>query len=174
MKQQVTILTTGGTIEKSYCESDGSVKNQEPQLKAMLLSRMRLPHTDFWIEEIMAKDSLDMTDQDRDLVVQKIREHSASKRPIVVLHGTDTMEKTILHCHHSMKPSVAVIFTGAMKPAGFIDSDAQQNFTEALFASQIVPPGFYISFHGHLFEAPHVRKNHDLGTFEDQRFPLEA
>lgn len=172
MKQQVTILTTGGTIEKSYCESSGSVKNQEPQLKAMLLSRMRLPHTDFWIEEVMAKDSLDMTEADRKLIASKIAEHSENQRPIVVLHGTDTMEKTVQHCFDVMKPKVAVIFTGAMKPAGFVDSDAQQNFTEALFASQIVPPGFYISFHGHLFETPHVRKNHDQGTFEDERFPL--
>ena len=173
MKQQVTILTTGGTIEKSYCESDGSVKNQESLLKAMLLSRLRLPHTDFWIEEVMAKDSLDMNESDRKLIAEKIESHSESDRPIVVLHGTDTMSKTLMHCHQNLKkPKVAVIFTGAMKPAGFVDSDAQQNFTEALFASQIVPPGFYISFHGHLFEAPHVRKNHDLGTFEDERFPL--
>lgn len=172
MKQQVTILTTGGTIEKSYCESDGSVKNQESQLKAMLLSRLRLPHTDFWIEEIMAKDSLDMTDADRELICEKIKLHAVNKRPIVVLHGTDTMEKSVLYCHDNFKTNVAVIFTGAMKPAGFVDSDAQQNFTEALFASQIVPPGFYVSFHGHLFNAPHVRKNHDLGTFEDERFPI--
>lgn len=174
MKQQVTILTTGGTIEKSYCESDGSVKNQESLLKAMLLSRLRIPHTDFWIEEVMAKDSLDMTEADRQLIANKIAEHSKSDRPIVVLHGTDTMEKSIMFCHDNLKPSVAVIFTGAMKPAGFVDSDAQQNFTEALFASQIVPPSFYISFHGHLFEAPHVRKNHEQGTFEDKRFPLNT
>lgn len=173
LKQQVTILTTGGTIEKSYCESDGSVKNQESLLKAMLLSRLRIPHTDFWIEEVMAKDSLEMTDADRRLIAEKIEQHSPSARPIVVLHGTDTMEKTLMHCHKNLKAKVAIIFTGAMKPAGFVDSDAQQNFTEALFASQIVPPGFYVSFHGHLFEAPHVRKNHGLGTFEDERFPLE-
>lgn len=167
-KQKVHILTTGGTIEKSYCESDGSVKNMESQLKARLLARLRLPHTDFWIEEVMAKDSLDMTEEDRETILQRIKAKFPDGNPIVVLHGTDTMEKTLRHCHQNMpRPPVAVIFTGAMTPAGFIESDAQQNFTEALFASQIVPPGFYISFHGALFEAPNVRKNHQRGTFEE-------
>lgn len=170
-KQKVHILTTGGTIEKSYCEADGSVKNMESQLKARLLSRLRLPHTDFWVEEVMAKDSLDMTDSDREEIFQRIQAKFTDGNPIVILHGTDTMEKTLRHCYQQMnRPPVAVIFTGAMTPAGFIDSDAQQNFTEALFASQIVAPGFYISFHGALFEAPDVRKNHEHGTFEETKF----
>ncbi len=170
-KQKVHILTTGGTIEKSYCEADGSIKNMESQLKARLLSRLRLPHTDFWVEEVMAKDSLDMTEDDRKIILKRIQVKFPDGNPVVVLHGTDTMEKTLRYCYKNMKrPPIAVIFTGAMTPAGFIDSDAQQNFTEALFASQIVPPGFYISFHGALFEAPNVTKNHILGTFEESAF----
>lgn len=166
-KRRVNILTTGGTIEKSYCESDGSIKNQESQLKARLLSRLRLPYTDIWIEEVMTKDSLDMTDADREVIFQRIQKTLIDGSPIVVLHGTDTMEKTIAHCFQQLPtPPVAIVFTGAMTPAGFIDSDAQQNFTEALYASQIIEPGFYISFHGALFKAPHVRKNHKTLTFE--------
>jgi len=171
MKQRVNILTTGGTIEKSYCEADGSVKNMESQLKARLLARLRLPHTEFWVEEIMAKDSLDMTEGDRQLIFERVQVTSQDGNPIVVLHGTDTMEKTLRYCYSQLpRPPVPVIFTGAMTPAGFIDSDAQQNFTEALYASQIVAPGFYISFHGALFSAPHVTKNHQRGTFEETDF----
>lgn len=171
MKQRVKILTTGGTIEKSYCESDGSVKNLESQLKARLLQPLRLPHTEFFVEEVMAKDSLEMSELDREFIFERIQNTFKDGNPIVILHGTDTMEKTLRYCYKKMpRPPVAVIFTGAMKPAGFFDSDAQQNFTEALFASQIVPPGFYISFHGSLYEAPDVRKNHGLGTFEESKF----
>jgi L-asparaginase len=169
-KSRVNILTTGGTIEKSYCESDGSIKNQESQLKARLLSRLRLPYTDIWVEEVMAKDSLDMTTADRDLIFQRIATTLKDGSPIVVLHGTDTMAKTLDHCFQKMpNPPVAVVFTGAMTPAGFIESDAQQNFTEALYACQIIPPGFYISFHGALFKAPHVQKNHERLTFESTK-----
>ena len=53
-----------------------------------------------------------------------------------------------------------------MKPVGFEDSDAIQNFTEALYATQILQPGLYLSFHGNLFEGSAIRKNRELGTFE--------
>ena len=162
----VTLLTTGGTIEKSYSELDGSIKNHESLLKQKLLKRLRLPHTDFYIEEVMAKDSLEMTDFDREIIFKFIEKSWYNLQPIVVLHGTDTMAETLSYCFmRKNHPPVPVIFTGAMKPAGFDDSDALQNFTEALFAAQISPPGFYISFDGHLFEAPHVEKNRQLGTF---------
>ncbi len=169
MKQQVCIFTTGGTIEKSYCENDGSIKNHESLLKEKLIKKLRLPHTEITVKEIMAKDSLDMTDEDRLSIFKFLKTHfNSHNEPVVILHGTDTMENTLKFCHkHMPRPPVAVIFTGAMRPAGLDDTDATQNFTEALFAAQIVPPGFYISFHGQLFNAPNVTKNRDLNTFEE-------
>ncbi len=167
-KRMVLVITTGGTIEKSYCEEDGSVQNRESVLRTKLLSRLRLPYTDIRVVEIMAKDSLNMTDEDRHFILDKIRASwKSQKTPIVVLHGTDTLEKTVRLCfEQEPEPPVPVIFTGAMRPAGFDDSDAQQNFTEALFISQNVDPGFYLSFHGRLFKAPSFRKNPTKRTFE--------
>ena len=95
-QNRVIVLTTGGTFEKSYSEREGSLSNRESQLKHRLLSRLRLPNTEIEVHEIMAKDSLDMTDEDRQWILQKVTEYSKQNVPILVLHGTDTMEQTAL------------------------------------------------------------------------------
>ncbi|MBK1878274.1 asparaginase domain-containing protein [Pelagicoccus mobilis] len=165
--KRILALTTGGTIEKSYCESDGTISNRESILHANLVQRLRLPHTQLEVCEIMAKDSLQMTDSDRQAISQKINEQSTGYDGIIVLHGTDTMEHTLRYCYkQTAEPPIPVVFTGAMKPAGFEDSDARQNVTEALLAAQILPPGLYISFHSQIFPAPNVRKNKKRLTFE--------
>jgi L-asparaginase len=167
MSKGVRVLTTGGTIEKSYNEFDGSLKNRHSFLRHRLLSRLRLPHTDVTIRELMAKDSLHMTDEDRDYIWQSVQDEFQHQQPIVILHGTDTMAVTAEYCFSRCSaPPVAVVFTGAMKPMGFEDSDAAQNFTEALMACQLLAPGFYISFHNQIFHVPNVQKNKRRRTFE--------
>lgn len=167
--KSVIILTTGGTIEKSYSEFDGSLKNRQSMLKNRLLAKLRLPHTEVLLQEIMAKDSLHMTEQDRELILRTVVEQFSKNIPILVLHGTDTMENTAEYCFDRCpEPPVPIIFTGAMKPMGFEDSDAAQNFIEAMMAAHIASPGFYISFHSHLFKVPNVKKNRKRRTFEEK------
>ena len=167
-KKRVMVFSTGGTIEKSYSELEGSLENRESTFRKLLLELLRLPHTEVLLREIMAKDSLEMTDEDREVVRRQIEGHFAHEDPIVVLHGTDTMAVTARYCHEKCPdPPVAVIFTGAMRPMGFIASDAPQNIMESLMAAQLARPGYYICFHNHLFRVPNVRKNKSLGTFEE-------
>lgn len=167
-EKTVRILTTGGTIEKSYSEFDGSLKNRQSVLRNRLLARLRLPHTQASVRELMAKDSLQMTDADREHIWNELQAEFKAQSPVVILHGTDTMDVTARFCFDRCpEPPVTVVFTGAMKPMGFEDSDAMQNFVEALTACQLLPPGFYISFHNHIFKVPHVKKNKKRRTFED-------
>ncbi|WP_285764426.1 asparaginase domain-containing protein [Biformimicrobium ophioploci] len=164
--QTIRILTTGGTIEKSYCESDGTLMNRASTIREGIIQSLRLPYTELELESVLNKDSLEMDDADRDKIAQAIAA-CGDAQPIVVLHGTDTMSVTAEYCHARLgQPGVAVVFTGAMKPMGFIDSDARQNVTEALLAAKLLPPGFYIAFHNRVFAVPGVRKNLDTGTFE--------
>ena len=166
-KKRILVFTTGGTIEKSYCESEGTIRNRESIIHDKLVQRLRLPHTELLVSEIMAKDSLQMDDKDRQLICDRLQENLSKFDGIVVLHGTDTMEHTLNVCYQRLKhPPVAIVFTGAMKPAGFEDSDARQNVAEALLAAQFLAPGFYISFHSQIFPAPHVTKNKQRLTFE--------
>ncbi len=166
-KQDVILLTTGGTIDKSYDEFEGTLENRETMIKDRILGKLRLPYTFLRVYSIMSKDSLYMTDYDRSLIAKSIKTQMDKGFPIVVLHGTDTMAKTAEYCLQEVSdPKVPVVFTGAMKPMGFDDSDARQNVTEALLASKILPAGIYISFHNRIFKVPNVRKNKKLGTFE--------
>lgn len=162
------ILTTGGTIEKTYDEVEGSLLNRETIVKNKILQKLRLPYTDISVKSLMSKDSLVMDNNDRDVILAAVKEFSAKKLPIVILHGTDTMDLTAKHLHANFKDvPVPVVFTGAMKPLGFDDSDAAQNIVEAIFASRTQKPGYYITFHGKLFHVPNVRKNKSKGTFEE-------
>lgn len=165
--QKVMILTTGGTIEKTYDEIEGSLFNRETVIRHRIEDGLRHPYLKIEVKSLMAKDSLEMDDQDRGIILKAIEKFQEYGNPIVVLHGTDTMQFTAELVQKSLEtPKVPIIFTGAMKPLGFIDSDAIQNVTEALFAAQIVKPDIYISFHNRLFNVPGVRKNKVERTFE--------
>ncbi len=169
--KNIWVLTTGGTIEKTYSEEEGSLKNRESLLRQKLLNKLRLPTANIQIKTIMAKDSLLMDELDRKLIYNAINETFSDADAIIVLHGTDTLEKTLKYCHQQLNsPKIPVVFTGAMKPAGFDDSDAIQNFTEAVMASQVVKPGYYLAFHGQLFVGPNVIKNKNKMTFEGSLF----
>lgn len=166
--QRVLILTTGGTIEKTYDESDGTLFNRETVIRNKIEQRLRLPYTKIEVKSLMTKDSLDMDLNDRKLIFNAIKRFAAYGDPIVVLHGTDTMQQTAEYVHeHWEFPTTPVVFTGAMKPLGFDDSDALQNVTEALIISKIISPGIYLSFHNRLFGVPGVRKNKKTLTFEE-------
>lgn len=162
------ILTTGGTIEKIYDEFEGSLQNKDTIVKNKILQKLRLPYTDIHVQQIMSKDSLVMDDKDRASILESIKTYAKAGNPVVVLHGTDTMDQTAKHCFENFKDvPVPVVFTGAMKPLGFDDSDAAQNVVEAIFAARIMKPGFYVTFHGKLFTVPKFRKNKQRGTFEE-------
>lgn len=164
---KVFILTTGGTIEKTYDESDGTLFNRETVIKNKILQRLRLPYTRIEVKSIMAKDSLEMDDQDREIITQAIASFAKFNQPIVVLHGTDTMEFSARYSMEKLPNiNVPVVFTGAMKPLGFDDSDAMQNVVEALYAAKLCSAGFYISFHNQLFNVPHATKNRETRTFD--------
>ena len=52
-----------------------------------------------------------------------------------------------------------------MRPYEIRSTDALQNFTEALLAVQLLPPGVYVSMHNQVLEFPAVEKDYGRGTF---------
>jgi L-asparaginase len=165
---EILIITTGGTIEKTYDEFDGSLENRGTSIKNRILSKMRLPYTHISVYPLLSKDSLYMDDQDRQQICETVELQLKKNIPIVLLHGTDTMALSATYCFERIKNvTVPVVFTGAMIPMGFDDTDATQNVTEALLAAKLLPAGFYISFHNQIFKVPHVQKNKEKRTFEE-------
>lgn len=112
----------------------------------------------------MLIDSLEMTDDHRDLLAKTIA--TTPEKRMVVLHGTDTMVESAKVVMLHRKSDQVVVFTGAMVPASLEASDAMFNFGMATAAAQTLPPGVYIAMSGQVFKAGDVRKNRDAGVFE--------
>ncbi len=171
--RQVTLITTGGTIEKTYDEASGTLHNRRSIVRRML-RRLRLEDASVNTVELLSKDSLDMTDDDRARIVEAVRASGGSGAPgslprgsgIVVLHGTDTLTVTGERLLRDIpSPAVPIVLTGAMRPFEMTRSDALQNLTEAIFALGVLEPGVYCVAHGRALKFPGVAKDRSRGTF---------
>jgi L-asparaginase len=159
------LLTTGGTIEKVYSEGTGSVTNVESKIDRYL-RRLRLPDAEINIVPLMNKDSMEMTDADRRLLLGMVRAILKEQAPIVITHGTDTMVQSGLYLQQSLPAlQVPIVMTGAMTPLGFENSDGLQNLTESLLAVRLLTRGIYVSMHGQIFPVERTRKDRALGRF---------
>ncbi|GJQ29894.1 MAG: asparaginase [Phycisphaerae bacterium] len=163
--RRITLITTGGTIEKTFNEDSGAMENRRSVVHRML-RRLRLEETEVCVVELMSKDSLYMTDDDRAAIAAAVREGLATSAGVVVLHGTDTLEKTGACLAEAFPaPGGAIILTGAMRPFEMTRSDAVQNLTEALFAVGVLSPGVYCVTHGRALKFPGVVKDRERRTF---------
>lgn len=169
--RHVTLITTGGTIEKTYNDLTGELINRGSVVRRML-KRLRLEDTQVSIVELLSKDSLHMTDDDRASIVKAIHACGGDRPPvapgsgIVVLHGTDTLTVTGDRILADLRPiHIPIVLTGAMRPFEMVRSDALQNLTEAIFATGILPPGVYCAAHGRVLPFPGVIKDRDRRTF---------
>jgi len=164
--QLVTIhlVTTGGTIEKIYSEQTGQVENLVAKIDRYL-HQLRLPDARVDVTPLMNKDSLEMTEEDRELVLATVRVKIADA-PVVITHGTDTMVETgRLLKRRLQELRHPVVLTGAMTPLGFERSDGLQNLTESLFAARLLGPGVWIVMHGQVFDVDHARKDRAAARF---------
>ena len=162
---KVTVITTGGTIEKVYSEQTSTVENLDSKIDRYL-SRLRLPDCDVRVVPLMNKDSLEMTDADRSAILGVIEQMLSETSPIVIVHGTDTMVQTGQYLKQALPElKVPIVLTGAMTPLGFEGSDGLQNLTESLFAVRILKPGIYVVMHNQVFQIDRVRKDRETSRF---------
>jgi L-asparaginase len=160
----IRVFITGGTFDKEYDELNGRLFFKDTHINEMLrLGRCRVEVS---VRTLMMVDSLEMTDADRQLILENCRK--AVEKRIVITHGTDTMEATacVLGEHLSEK---TVVLTGAMVPYAFGSSDGLFNLGSAISFAQVLPPGIYIAMNGRCFPWDNVRKNRALGVFEPRR-----
>ncbi len=164
--REVVLISTGGTIEKTYDERSGVLENRASIVHRML-RRLRLEETDVRHVELLSKDSLDLDDHDRTRIVEAVRLHGETAAGVVVLHGTDTLQTTgeKLWSEIGTQLGRPIVLVGAMRPYEMTRSDALQNLTEAIFATGVLPPGVYCVAHGRALAFPGVVKDRDRQTF---------
>jgi L-asparaginase len=157
----IQIFTVGGTIDKEYFDQKSRYEVGEP--KIVDIFREANVTFRFQLESIMKKDSLEMTEADRELIRQKVQNAESDK--IIITHGTDTMVRTanaLQGIEHK-----TIVLTGSMAPARFKSSDAAFNVGAAAAAVQALPPGVYIVANGRIFDPTKIRKNREANRFEE-------
>jgi L-asparaginase len=158
---QIRLFITGGTFDKEYNELNGKLFFEDTHVPEMLdLGRCKL---DVNIRTLMMIDSLEMSDEDRDIIAHNCVQCDEEK--IVITHGTDTMVETAKILAEKITDKT-IVLTGAMIPYKFGSSDGLFNLGAALAYVQTLPTGIYIAMNGKYFNWNNVRKNKELGLFE--------
>lgn len=155
----ILVITTGGTIDKQYFDALSEYQIVESVIPR-LLETARVAHP-FRVVELLRKDSLDFTDEDRALIAATIA--GAPESHVVVTHGTDTMTETAAAIAHI--EGKTVVLCGALAPARFAESDAAFNLGMAFACCQSARPGVWITMSGSVFDGLKVRKDREAGKF---------
>jgi L-asparaginase len=155
----ILVLTTGGTIDKHYFDALSAFQIADTTVRRILeVGRVTHP---FRVEEVLRKDSLELSDADRALIRERVL--AAPEAHVVITHGTDTMTDTA-----RVLADVAgrtIVLVGALSPARFADSDAAFNLGMAFAAVQLAPAGVYIAMNGSVFDGLQVRKDRNANAF---------
>lgn len=158
----IRIFITGGTFDKEYNELTGQLFFNDSHLPEMLnLGRNLVPVE---VRTLMMVDSLEMSDDDRELITEHCVKSPENK--IIITHGTDTMAETA-QLIAAKQTGKTIVLTGAMVPYKFGSSDGLFNLGSAMAFVQTLPPGVYIAMNGKYFTAGNVRKNRETGEFEE-------
>ncbi len=161
----IRLLITGGTFDKEYDLLNGKLYFTDTHVDE-ILKRGRNT-TDVSTRTLMMVDSLEMTDEDRELIVSQCLKCDEEK--IIITHGTDTMVETALQLK-AANIFKTIVITGAMIPYTFGSSDGLYNMGSAMAFVQTLPHGVYIAMNGKYYTADNVQKNKKTGYFEVLKF----
>jgi len=165
VRRRIALISTGGTIEKTYDERSGVLSNRVSVLDVML-GGLQLRGVAIDRADLMNKDSLEMSEVDHDLIVTTAAHYAATHEGVVIVHGTDRLAKTGDRLVARLgTPRAPIVLTGAMRPWEMRSTDALQNLTEALLAVQLLAPGVYVAMHNSISQFPGVEKDPAQGTF---------
>jgi L-asparaginase len=161
---KISFIQAGGTIDKDYPRTTQgyAFEISEPAV-SRILAKLN-PTFQYEIIPLLKKDSMELTDEDRELLLETCINRDTDK--IIITHGTDTMIETATFLNNIENKTI--IITGAMKPERFIDSDAEINIGMALGAVITLPQGIYITMHGNIFKWDEVSRNLKTGQFKEK------
>ena len=158
----IQVFVTGGTFDKEYNYITGELYFKDTHLKDMFTRGRCTLNVE--VKTLMMVDSLEMTEEDRQIIIHNCKKNPAEK--ILITHGTDRMVHT---AQALAKENIGktIVITGAMVPYAFgTSSDGFFNLGSALAFVQVLTPGVYIAMNGRYFHWDAVKKNPATGYFE--------
>jgi len=155
----IHIITTGGTIEgldKNLHKSEATASIQDFLESANISS-------EYIIEEAFQKDSRYLTDEDRAILIKKIKASKSEK--ILITHGTFTMEDTAKYIGNR-KLKKTIVLVGSFIIGTSRSTDAPFNLGFAICALAFLKPDVYIAMNGTILHWSKVTKNIKTNKFE--------
>jgi L-asparaginase len=158
---KLQLLAIGGTIDKVYFDALSEYHIGAPAA-AEILQRVKV-YFDYDVSQLISKDSLDMTDDDRAEILAAVQAHDGQH--VIITHGTDTMVDT----GQVLKAATGktIVIMGAMAPAIMKLTDADFNLGVAVAAVQTLSEGVYLCMNGRIYNVDKVVKNRAQGQFQD-------
>ena len=159
----IVIINTGGTFNKEYNEIKGILEvRQDNNFIETIFEKSKIIKRDIF--GLLYKDSLEITDLDREELVSFIKKTEAKK--ILIVHGTDTIDLTAEYIFERIKDKT-IVLTGAMKPYSIEPVEATANFMLAYgYLQRENESVVSISMHGNVKEYTQIKKNKEKGIFE--------
>ena len=159
---KVVFIQTGGTIDKDYPHTTKgwAFEFGEPAINR-ILDKLK-PSFQYEVLTYCQKDSLEITDEDRNGLAELILNHQEDL--FIITHGTDTMIETATVLKKCIKDKLVVI-TGAMRPEKFSDSDAAVNVGSAIATANLMEKGVFIAMHGVVKEVTEIKRDLESGKY---------
>ena len=159
---KITVLNTGGTFNKRYNPILGQLEVPKDNIALDKIIKSCF-NIEFDIRNIVSKDSLDFTQEDRETILENIINSENDK--IIIIHGTDTVDLTAKFIEDKIE-NKKVVFTGAMVPMSIDEVEATMNFSQAIgFLNAPIENGIYLSMHGSVIEYSKLKKDRSVGQF---------
>lgn len=159
---KIHIITTGGTIEGlDYTLDKDAPKNIPVQIKKFLESANI--SSDYSIENAFSKDSRFITEEDRRVLIERIK--ATTDKHILITHGTYTMVETAKYLG-LQNLNKKIVLVGSFILGTKKNTDAPFNLGFALGALHNVNDGVYIAMNGKVFTWDNISKNVELNRFE--------
>ena len=159
---KITVLNTGGTFNKRYNPITGQLEVPSDNIALDKIVKSCF-NVEFEIKNIVSKDSLDFTQEDRETILENIKNSASDK--IIIIHGTDTVDLTAKFIEDKIQGK-KIVFTGAMVPMSIDEVEATMNFSQAIgFLNAPIENGIYLSMHGSVIEHSKLKKDRRVGQF---------
>ena len=159
--KKILLISTGGTFNKIYDPISGEfVIDTESRALEEIASKWLCS---FEILNIIGKDSLEMTNQDRLELLATL--NSSDYHYIIIVHGTDTMDLTAEYLADA-ELEKQIILTGAMVPYSIDPVEATANLCSAYgYMSALNKEGVFIAMNGITGPYDKVKKDRAKGRF---------
>ena len=161
--RDILILNIGGTFNKVYNLVSGEleIKKNNNVIKAILRDTFKFNNLPK-IKGMIYKDSLFMDDNDRRKIVSFLLKCEYKK--IIIIHGTDTIDKSAKEIAKVIKDKV-IVLTGAMEPYSINKTEATANLMMSYGFIQNAKNGVYICLNGVVDRYDKVVKDRKKGYF---------